>query len=155
MVLLISGILAAVAIPTFFGAHRHAADSAAMGHLDAAAGVLGEIWAQDRSFPSASTLATDMSSLASSLPVQAAGNTSGITPPAPVTVAESAGFVVVGAEGGGLACLYVAYSETASSPGPGTWYGKTGYSPSQGSCPVSASYTPASGWQRSWGAMGL
>jgi prepilin-type N-terminal cleavage/methylation domain-containing protein len=157
VVLLISGILAAVAIPTFLGQRRHASDSAAMERLDAAGGVLGQIWAEYRTFPAASTLAQDMSGADPNLQAAPGSQTSGITPPAPVVVVSSTDFVVMGAEGGGMACLYVAYDETAGGPGggPGTWYGKTGYSPSQGSCPVSTSTAPASGWQRSWGAVGV
>ena len=155
VVLLISGILAAVAIPTFLGQHKHASDAAAMERLDAAAGVLGEIWSQYQTFPSASALAQDMSGADPNLQAAASSQTSGITPPAPVVVVSNATSVVLGAEGGGMACLYVEYNETASSPGPGTWYGKTDYSPSQGSCPVSSSTAPASGWQPSWGAAGV
>ena len=164
VVLLISGILAAVAIPTFLGQHKHASDAAAMERLDAAVGVLGEIWSQYQTFPATScsstnpgcvTLQAAMSGADPNLQAAAGSQTSGITPPAPVVVVSNATFVVLGAEGGGMACLYVEYNETASSPGPGTWYGKTDYSPSQGSCPVSSSTAPASGWQPCWGAAGV
>jgi len=156
VVLLISGILAAVAIPTFFGQRSHANDSAAMERLDAAAGALGNIWAQYQSFPSSFTLAQEITGSDANLQATGGSQTSGVTPPAPIVVASGNGYAVLGAEGGGLACLYVAYDETDAGPGgaPGTWYGVTGYSPSQGSCAVSTSVSPASGWQRSWGAAG-
>ena len=152
-VILISAILAAVAVPTFFGQRKHAAGSLTISRLDAVAGSLGEVWAQYRSFPSASSLAADISGSDPNLPAIAGSQTSGVTPPAPVVVSSTSTYVVAGAESGGLTCLYVAYDETASKPGPGTWYGKS--PANNGACVVSTGYTPTSGWQRSWSAMGI
>lgn len=166
VVLLISGILAAVAIPTFLGQRKHASDAAAMERLDAAAGVLGEIWSQYQTFPPTScsstnlgcvTLEAAMSGADPNLRALAGSQTSdetlGITPPNPIIVVSSNDSVILGAEGGGMACLYIEYNETGSRPG--TSYGKTNYSPSQGSCPVSSSTAPTSGWRSSWGAAGV
>lgn len=167
VVLLISGILAAVAIPTFFGQRKHASDAFAMERLDAATGALSEIWAQYKSFPAVSALASDMSGLDPNLSVEAGTATTGPTPPAPIVVTEPGGsnpppVVMLTALGAGQKCLYVYYSETVGyGPGqPGTWYGAG--PPSSGTCQVSgallagwAGTAPASGWHRSWGALGL
>ena len=155
VVIMISAILAAVAIPTFLGQRRHAADSSAMERLDAADSVLGEIWGEAHTFPTGGALATAITGLDANVKATAGTQTTGVTPPAPIVVAGTATQVVMGAEGAGLACLYVAYDETAAGPGPGTWYGESKFTTSQSNCPVSISVAPASGWHGSWSAMGL
>lgn len=155
VIILISAVLAAVAIPTFLGQRRHAADSSAMERLDAADSVLGEIWGEYHAFPTGSALASAITGLDANLQASSGAQTTGVTPPAPVVVAGTSTQVVMGAEGAGLACLYVDYSETASGPGPGTWYGESKFTPSQASCQVGFSVVPASGWRGSWSALGL
>lgn len=156
VVLLISAVLAAVAIPTFYGSHRHASDAAAMAELDDAVSVLGELWAEDRpAFPPQSSLAKDMEGLSPNLQARSGGTVSEVTPPAPVVVSEpDATMVVAEALGAGQECLYVVYNEGPGGPGPGTSYAKA--APSSGTCPAPPGLSsPAPGWQRSWADLGL
>lgn len=174
VVLLVSGVLAAVAIPTFLGSRRQAADQAAGDRLDAAASVLGEVWAEYHTFcvpaPAATTtttqaggcqdasLTTVMNGLEPGTVADQAGDeTSGVTPPAPPTVlVRSATEVEMGALTTGRRCVYLAYLEAPSSVsylGAGVWYA-TGPALAQGGQVCWLAATPVPGWHRSWGQAG-
>ena len=172
MVLAISAILAAVAIPTFLGTRRLAGDQAATDRLDAAAGVLGEIWAEYHSFcvssPAATTtsasgsgcadasLTTAMNGLDTGIVAEQVGTqTSGVTPPAPPVVqVVSATQVEMEALTSGHRCLYLDYLEApTASLSAGTSYAKGPALADNGTECYMAS-TPVSGWWSSWGEVG-
>ena len=160
VVLLISGILAAVAIPTFLGPRRHALNSEVETRLDAAGTALGEVWAEYGTFQlppygGKGALADAISGLDPGLVLSWGSYTEGITPPAALIVTllsptTQPTEVELMALSQGHRCLYLAYNETAAPPGAGTRYG-VGH-PSNGVC--QAMPLSSSGWQRSWGATG-
>ncbi len=160
VVLLISGILAAVAIPTFLGPRRHALNAEVETRLDAAGTALGEVWAEYGTFQlppygGKGALADAISGLDPGLVLSWGSYTEGITPPAALIVTRLSPTtqpteVELMALSQGHRCLYLAYNETAAPPGAGTRYG-AGH-PSSGVC--QAMPLSSSGWQRSWGATG-
>jgi len=154
VVLLISGILAAVAVPTFFGQRVHANDAIAEERLDSAVGTLSTIWAEYQQFPSASTLAQDIAGQDDTLSIEAQSSTSQVTPPAPLSLAtlSTSTAVELFAFGKGGRCLYIYDNESPASPGPGIWYGASTQPPANGTCAQTMS--PPSGWQQSWGEAG-
>ena len=172
VVLGISAILLAVAIPTLLGNRKGANDQAAAARLDAAAGVLQEVWAEYHTFcvsisPGSSgcsdaSFTTAMNGLGpGTVADQTSGVTSATTPPAPpVALVRSATAVELGAEAVGghstsaWLCVYLEYLEAPSSVLPaGTWYA-TGPALADNGTACSLTLTPPSGWHHSWGQAG-
>ena len=174
VVLGISAILAAVAIPTLLGNRRGANDQAATDRLDAAAGVLQEVWAEYHTFcvsaPAATTTTTtttqptcsdaSLTTVMNGLqPGTVAGQTGDVTsattpPHAPVALVRSATAVELGAEAVGHRCVYLEYLEAPSSVLPaGTWYA-TGPALADNGTACYITLTPVSGWHHSWGQAG-
>ncbi len=166
VVLGISAILLVVAIPTLLGNRQGANDQAVTARLDAATGVLQEVWAEYHTFcvstsPGSSgcsdaSFTTAMNGLGpGTVADQTGGVTSATTPPAaPVALVRSATAVELGAEAVGRHCVYLEYLEAPSSVLPaGTWYA-TGPALADNGTACSLTLTPVSGWHRSWGQAG-
>jgi type II secretory pathway pseudopilin PulG len=169
----ISAILAAVAIPTFLLQRHQASDQSATDRLDAAAGVLGEIWAEYHTFcvavPAATTttntsgggcadasLTTAMNGLDPDVVADQAGNqTLGPTPPNPPVIQV---FTSTAVEMAALAsdgrCLYLDYLEAPTDQlSAGTWYGR-GPALAQNGTECYMASSPVSGWWSTWGETG-
>jgi len=168
VVLGISAILAAVAIPTLLGSRQGANDQAASARLDAAGGVLQEVWAEYQTFcvwvpgdPTPNQSGCSNASLVAVMnglqPGTVAGQTNGITsattpPDPPVALVLATTAVELDAKAVGGYCLYLQYLE-APSPllAAGTWYAT---SPADNGTDCSLNLTPVSGWHHSWGQAG-
>jgi len=157
VVLLISAVLGAVAIPTFLGNRASANDATARYGIDATIGALSDVWAQYETFATSSVLASQLTGVDSGLDVVAASAATSQTPPGPLSLASlGPADVEVFAYSKAPKCLYAQVLKAPiTSLGAGNWYG-TGPGADLGAgvygCAVTA--LPASGWQKSWGAAG-